>query len=191
MSPQRSNREQLIVGALRCLERLPVERITARAIAEESGANLASIAYHFGSKDGLVTAAIIEGLDRWLAEIERALADVRPGNPAERFQKANAVIEQTRRHHEGLMRNFFAAIAKAPHDPLVREQLAAGFRHTRPAVAELIGFGGDQAGNDAAGLALAMFYGQMIQVQLDPGLAVTGKRFDRAFRRLLDSDLAE
>jgi AcrR family transcriptional regulator len=44
MSPQRSNRMNLIEGTLRCLERLPPERITARAIAEESGANLASIA---------------------------------------------------------------------------------------------------------------------------------------------------
>ncbi len=189
MSPQRSNREQLIGGALRCLERLPAERITARAIAEESGANLASIAYHFGSKDGLVTAAVIEGLDRWLAEIEHALAGVRPGTAAERFRRANAVIEQTRRRHRGLVQNFFAALAKAPHDPVVREQLAAGFHRTRPAVAELIGFGGDQAGTDAAGLALAMFYGQLIQVQLDPALAVTGKRLDRSFRRLLDLGL--
>jgi AcrR family transcriptional regulator len=187
MSPQRSNRDQLIGGALRCLERLPAERITARAIAEESGANLASIAYHFGSKDGLVTAAVGEGLDRWLAEIERALSGVDAGTPAERFQLASAVIERTRRRHVGLMRNFVAALAKAPHDAVVREQLAAGFRRTRPAVAELFELGSDPAGRDAAGLALAMFYGQMIQVQFDPELAIAGKRFDRAFRRLLDS----
>lgn len=64
VSPQRSNRDQLVDGALRCLERLPADRVTARVIAYESGANLASIGYHFGSKDDLVTAAVIEGLDR-------------------------------------------------------------------------------------------------------------------------------
>ena len=69
MSPQRSNRRQLIEGTLRCLERLPAERITTRAIAEESDANVASIAYHFGSKDDLVTEAVVEGLDLWLEEI--------------------------------------------------------------------------------------------------------------------------
>ena len=74
MSPQRSNRTQLIDGTLRCLERLPPERVTARAIADESGANLASITYHFGSKDDLVTEAVVAGLDRWLDEIEAALA---------------------------------------------------------------------------------------------------------------------
>src|SRR5919106_6153791 len=57
VSPQRSNRSRLVEGTLRCLERLPPERITARAIAKESGANLASITYHFGSKDALVTEA--------------------------------------------------------------------------------------------------------------------------------------
>jgi AcrR family transcriptional regulator len=66
VSPQRSNRDALLEGALRCLERLPPERITARTIAAESGANPASIAYHFGSKDNLITEAAITGLDRWL-----------------------------------------------------------------------------------------------------------------------------
>src|SRR5918998_1617864 len=76
MTPQHSNRANLIEGTLRCLERLPPERITARAIAEESGANLASIAYHFGSKDKLVTEAAITGLDRWLEEVADGLGDV-------------------------------------------------------------------------------------------------------------------
>jgi AcrR family transcriptional regulator len=185
MSPQRSNRQQLLDGALRCLERLPAERITARAIAEESGANLASIAYHFGSKDGLVTAAVIEGLDRWLAEVEQALSKMESGTSAERLHRANTVIERTRRRHAGLVRNFVAALAKAPYDALVREQLSDGFRRTRPAVAELLELGSDQPGRDAAGLALAMFYGLMIQVQVDPGLAIPGKRFGVAMGRMM------
>ena len=96
MSPQRSNRRQLIEGTLRCLERLPAGRITTRAIAEESGANVASIAYHFGSKDDLVTEAVVEGLDRWLEEIANALGEVDARSPRERLQAAMAVIETTR-----------------------------------------------------------------------------------------------
>jgi AcrR family transcriptional regulator len=185
MSPQRSNRDQLIDGTLRCLERLPAERITARAIADESGANLASIGYHFGSKDDLVTAAVIEGLDRWLAEVEDNLSALRSGTPAERFRRANAIIEQTRQRHAGLVQNFVAALAKAPHDPRVRQQLAAGFQRTRPTIADLLELGEDQTGSDAAGLVLALFYGLLIQVMLDPTLAIDGNRMDRAQRRML------
>src|ERR671914_413960 len=127
MSPQRSNRQQLVDGALRCLSRLPAERVTARAIAEEAGANLASIGYHFGSKDELVTEAVVLGLDRWLEEIDAGLGGVTAGEPATRFRRAWEVVEAGGRRHTGLVRNFIAALAKAQHDPRVREMLAAGF----------------------------------------------------------------
>ncbi|MGV0815629.1 TetR/AcrR family transcriptional regulator [Mycolicibacterium boenickei] len=185
MSPQRSNRDQLVEGTLRCLEQLPPERVTARAIADESGANLASIAYHFGSKDELVTTAVLEGLDRWLVEVEQGLATVQSDTSAARYRGAADVIESTRRRHAGLAQMFFTAVARAPHDPRVRAQLAAGFHRTRPVIAELFGLGDDQAGHDAAGLALAQFYGLLLQLSLDPTLAVDGPRLDDANRRML------
>jgi AcrR family transcriptional regulator len=184
MSPQRSNHDQLIEGTLRCLERLPAERITARAIADEADANLASIGYHFGSKDELVSAAVVEGLDRWLDEIERMLGDLGSTSAAERFRRASFVIEETRQRHTSLAQTFFAAVAKAPHDALVREQLADGFRKTRPAVAALLELGNDQTGLDAAGLALAQFYGLLLQTLLDPALAIDGDRLQHAQQRL-------
>ena len=180
MSPQRSNRDQLIEATLRCVEKLPPERITARAIVDESEANLASIGYHFGSKDDLVTAAVIEGLDRWLDEIERLLGDLQSTTSAERLRRAGVVIEETRRRHTGLAQTFFAAVAKAPHDARVRERLAEGFRKTRPAVADLLDLGQDGAGLDAAGLALAQFYGLLLQALLDPALAIDGDRLQQA-----------
>jgi AcrR family transcriptional regulator len=185
VSPQRSNRSNLIEGTLRCLERLPPERVTARAIAEESGANLASITYHFGSKDNLVTEAVIEGLDRWLADIAGSLGELASQAPATRFRRAAEVIETSRLRHTGLARNFVGALAKAQHDPRVRDLLAAGFHRSRPAVASLLGLGADQAGQDAAGLVLAMFDGLLFQVLLDPALAIDGDRMQRAQTRLL------
>jgi AcrR family transcriptional regulator len=185
VSPQRSNRSNLIEGTLRCLERLPAERITARAIADESGANLASITYHFGSKDNLVTEAAITGLDRWLEEIDARLADLPAQAPELRFRHAAAVIEASRQQHAGLARNFIAALAKAQHDPRIRELLAGGFRHARPNVASVLGLGDDQAGLDAAGLLLSMFHGLLYQVLLDPDLAIDGDRMVHAQARLL------
>jgi AcrR family transcriptional regulator len=186
MSPQRSNRATLLDGTLRCLERLPSERVTARAIAGESGANLASIAYHFGSKDNLVTEAVIAGLDRWLDEVAAGLGDVAAQDPRARYRRAAEVIEATGRRHMGLARNFVGALAKAQHDPRVRRLLADGFARTRPSVAALLGLGDDRAGLDAAGLVLAQFYGLLLQVLLDPALAIEGDRMSQAQVRLRD-----
>lgn len=185
MSPQRSNRSRLLEGTLRCLERLPPERITARAIAEESGANLASITYHFGSKKNLVTEAAIEGLDRWLEDIDRGLDELPHQTSAARFRRAAEAVEASRQRHMGLARNYLGALARGQHDPRVREMLAAGFRRSRPNVASVLGLGDDQAGVDAAGLLLSMFHGLLLQVLLDPELAIDGKRMERAQARLL------
>ena len=184
MSPQRSNRAQLIEGTLRCLERLPPERVTARVIADESGANLASITYHFGSKDELVTEAVVAGLDRWLAEIGRRLDEMAARAPEERFRAALAVVEESRRDHEGLARTFLGALAKAQHDARVRALLAEGFRRSRAEVARVLGLGADAAGRDAGGLALALFDGLLFQSLIDPGLAIEGERMVRAQARL-------
>jgi len=188
MSPQHSNRAKLIEGTLRCLERLPPERITARAIAAESGANLASITYHFGSKDDLVTEAVIEGLDRWLADIAARLAGLPEEEPAARYRRATELTEAGRPCRLGLARNFVGALAKAQHEPRIRELLAAGFHRTRSEVASVLGLGNDQAAQDAAGLVLALFDGLLFQVLLDPALAIDGDRMEQAkarFRRIL------
>lgn len=184
MSPQPSNRQNLIEGTLRCLGRLAPERITARAIAEESGANLASIAYHFGSKDGLVTEAVTIALDRWLEEIASGLDGLAAAEPSARLRRAGEVIDATRTDHADLVRNFLSALARAQHDDRVREPLTEGFRRTRPTIAALLGMGSDQAGEDAAGLVHSLFIGLLFQALLDPGLAIEGDRMERAQTRL-------
>jgi AcrR family transcriptional regulator len=186
VSPQHSNRAKLVEGTLRCLERLPAERITARAIARESGANPSSIAYHFGSKDNLITEAAIAGLDRWLDDIAATLGDVASQPSAARFQLALAAVETSRREHTGLARNYIAALAKAPHDERIRALLADGFANARPNVAAVLNLGDDESAHDAAGLVLALFHGLLIQVLLDPALAIEGQRMRRAQTRLRD-----
>jgi AcrR family transcriptional regulator len=184
VSPQRSNRAQLIDGTLRCLERLPPERVTARAIAREAGANLASITYHFGSKDALVTEAVIAGLDRWLAELARAMEAGGDGAPGERFRRGWEAVQATIRDHSGLAATFVAAAARARHDPQVRTTLAAGFHRARPEVATALALGDDPPAQDAAGLAMALFYGLLVQTLLDPTLTIDDPRLPAARTRL-------
>jgi AcrR family transcriptional regulator len=184
MSPQRSNRAALVEGTLRCLRRLPLDRITSRVIAEESGANPASIAYHFGSKEELVTEAIVTGLDRWLDEVAAQLGDVAGLEPGERFRRAGRAVLAGRRARRTLVDNFLVAVTRARHDDRVRATLGGGFRRTRPTLARLLGLGDDRTGQDAAALVLAMFQGLLIQEAVDRRLAVTGTRMDAAQARL-------
>lgn len=185
MSPQRSNREALLEGALRCLARMPVDQITARMIAQESGANLASIGYHFESKDGLLTAAVIEGLDRWLDQIEAWLAESPPRRrPQARFRQAVDVVEQTRHEHETTATAFVAALVRGLHDPVVAQRLTEGFMRTRPRVAELLHLGSDRTGIDAGAVMHSLFTGLLVQSLLSEDLALDGGRAEAALKRI-------
>jgi hypothetical protein len=95
------------------------------------------------------------------------------------------VIETTRRRHTGLAKNYVGALAKAQHEPRIRKLLAEGFHHSRPNVASVLRLGDDRPGQDAAGLVLALFHGLLLQVLLDPALAIDGDRMARAQVRLL------
>src|SRR2546429_1342038 len=55
---QVSHREQLLQGAIECLRTKGYARTTARDIATAADANLASIGYHFGSKEALLDEAV-------------------------------------------------------------------------------------------------------------------------------------
>jgi AcrR family transcriptional regulator len=185
VSPQRSNRQALLDGALRCLARMPADQITARMIAQESGANLASIGYHFESKDGLLTAAVIEGLDRWLDQIEARLAEGPPQRRAgARFRQAVDIVEQTRHEHEATAAAFVAALVRGQHDPVVAQRLTEGFMHTRPRVAELLDLGSDRTGIDAGAVMHSLFTGLLVQSLLSEDLALNGSRTEAALKRI-------
>lgn len=56
------NREDLLAGARRVIVERGVAKATARDIATEAGVSLAAIGYHFGSKEQLITEALMESL---------------------------------------------------------------------------------------------------------------------------------
>ncbi|MFF2494120.1 TetR/AcrR family transcriptional regulator [Agromyces sp. NPDC058064] len=56
------NREDLLAGARKVILERGVAKATARDIATEAGVSLAAIGYHFGSKEELITAALMESL---------------------------------------------------------------------------------------------------------------------------------
>ncbi|MYR95015.1 MULTISPECIES: TetR/AcrR family transcriptional regulator [unclassified Streptomyces] len=59
------HREDLLEGAKRCLLEKGFARTSARDIVAASGTNLASIGYHYGSKDALLTEAYVQAIQDW------------------------------------------------------------------------------------------------------------------------------
>lgn len=97
------NREDLLAGAKRCLYEKGYQATSARDIATAAGTSLAAIGYHFGGKEALLNAALVEASKEWGDELERALAaDLDPDlTPAERFEATWArVIDSFTTHRE-------------------------------------------------------------------------------------------
>lgn len=63
------HREDLLAGARRCLEERGYARTTARDLVAASGTNLASIGYHFGSKEALLNEAIAASFEEWAQRV--------------------------------------------------------------------------------------------------------------------------
>ncbi|QNE74768.1 TetR family transcriptional regulator [Streptomyces finlayi] len=59
------HREDLLEGAKRCLLEKGYARTTARDIVAASGTNLASIGYHYGSKEALLDLAFLQVTEEW------------------------------------------------------------------------------------------------------------------------------
>jgi len=83
------HREDLLEGARRCLLEKGFARTTARDIVKESGTNLASIGYHYGSKDTLLAEAyisVVEGISDDFGAGGEAATGTAPGS-LERFHE--------------------------------------------------------------------------------------------------------
>ena len=66
------NREALLAGARQCLYERGYARTTAH-IAAAAGVSLAAIGYHFGSKEALLNAAMMNATGEWAEQLERVL----------------------------------------------------------------------------------------------------------------------
>jgi AcrR family transcriptional regulator len=184
MSPQHSNRQALVEGALSCLETTPSSQITARQIAAAAEANLGSIGYHFGSTEALLAHAMGEGFRRWLHELATEMGDVADLSPLERIRSASELATGSVGRHEGLVRTFLAAVARAPHDAELRETLAQSYKESRVEVASLLGLGSDESAVNGALLMLATFDGLLIQAILNPDEPITLDELNQGLLRL-------
>ncbi|MGO1050019.1 TetR/AcrR family transcriptional regulator [Crossiella sp. CA198] len=170
------HREDLLAGAKRCLLERGYARTTARDIVAASGTNLASIGYHFGSKEALLTQALIEALTETTAEVERAMP-VHPEAPVMQRLEAtwNQVITSATEQPE-LWRASLEAFLVGVQQPQVMEVLKDLYEAKRQEI--IAEFNGipleqvDQRDADTLGaLMLAIAAGLTLQTMVDPARA--------------------
>ncbi|MER7572897.1 TetR/AcrR family transcriptional regulator [Streptomyces sp. NPDC126514] len=133
------HREDLLEGAKRCLLAKGFVRTTARDIVKESGTNLASIGYHYGSKDALLAQAYLalvgDVSDAFDGDGTTA-STTAPGS-AERFHEVWSNIIGTMRGPGSMWRLSMEIVAMGDQLPAVRDHLAAQQRDAERALVAL------------------------------------------------------
>jgi AcrR family transcriptional regulator len=152
--PQVSSREQLLEGAIECLQTKGYARTTARDIAAASGANLASIGYHFGSKEGLLNAAIIRLFEDWTEMLGAAAFTDPDAPPLARMARSWVVMLESFEQERPLLVAFLEAVAQAERSDDLRRQMAIHLNESRDRVAKMVQASiGDAPGADARAVA--------------------------------------
>ncbi|SNX64230.1 TetR family transcriptional regulator [Streptomyces sp. TLI_55] len=132
------HREDLLEGAKRCLLAKGFARTTARDIVKESGTNLASIGYHYGSKDALLAEAYLALVgDLSEAFDGDAAGIVAPPGSIERFREVWSNIIGTMQGPGSMWRLSVEIVAMGDQLPAVRDHLAQQQREAERALVSL------------------------------------------------------
>lgn len=168
-----TTKEKLLAAARSCLLRRGYASTTVREIIAESGANQASINYHFGSKDALLNQALFALNGEW-GEVLFGVLSGGLEAPADHEGLWQGVIESILGNRPLWFLNF-EAIALAQHDEVVREGLADRGESARAVLASV--FGGidpDEMPDEARSTGAhyyAVLVGVAMQWLIDPDTA--------------------
>lgn len=178
---QVSHRERLIEGAMACLQTKGYARTTARDIAAAAGANLASIGYHFGSKEALLTKALIRLFEQRNAYVSTTALGDDDATPLERLTSAFVAVRSLFEPHRPVLVASIEAMAEANRSPELREEMAAHYREMRRGIAAVLAdalgpaaYRPDAEADAMASLLVAIFDGLVVQWLLDPAATPTG-----------------
>lgn len=176
MAGQRDSghRERLLEAAIVCLQEKGYARTTSRDLVAASGTNLASIGYHFGSKEHLLNVAVTEAFQRWLKPLVALAAEPGPAMPLERLGRTLNGVMDTLEENRPLITACLEAWAQLARSEDLRAEMLTSYedfrmviaRTTRDAFAEIGSTGVDA--DALAVLIIALFDGLLVQWQLDP-----------------------
>ena len=186
------HREDLLEGAKRCLLEKGFARTTARDIVKESGTNLASIGYHYGSKDALLAQAyvsLVEGMGDAFEGSDGAGPAGEPGS-LERFRCVWANIIGTMREPGSLWRLSMEILVMGDKLPEVRDHLARAQREAGRGLIPLLMGGREEDVSDETADTVGLFYvtlmtGLIAQWSFDPKTAPEADQLAEGLRQII------
>ena len=129
-------RGRLMEATVACLKEHGLRGTTSRRIAAAAGVNLAGITYHFGSKDELVSQALIEAIR---SLIQPAIDILREqSDPILRMIGAIQALQTSFEQGRSLLPVYMAALVEAPRDGALGTAAGDLFRELRGFLAEQI-----------------------------------------------------
>jgi AcrR family transcriptional regulator len=176
-----SHREQILEGAIECVQTRGVANTTTRDIAAASGASLASIPYHFGSKDALLDQALLKAIRRYSEHVERqAFAGDAP--PLQALARSLIATVDSFEEAGPLLSSLMEAHVKAIHSESLRERVAANRRLAVERIAATVrgGLGlegqlSDEHTHAVSLLVLALVDGLMLASLIEPDAIPDGQ----------------
>lgn len=121
-------RDDLIAAGRKLFARRGFDGASVRAITREAGANLGAVTYHFGSKRGLYSAVLEQGLRPMAARVRAAAAS--DGTALERMLQ---IVEAYFEHfevHPDLPHLLLQEVAAGKRPPAVVIEILQGVRDT-------------------------------------------------------------
>ena len=172
---QTSHREQLLEGAIECLRTKGYARTTTRDIAAAANANLASIGYHFGSKEALLNQAILRACEQWTNRLGEAAFAGEDESPLGQMAASWVAMLNSFEELRPILVGLIDAAAQSAWSDDLRQELAAHYRVSREQVALMVrqslGEGVEQAGVDpkvVGSFLIAVCDGLVLQWLIDP-----------------------
>ncbi|MFI5748433.1 TetR/AcrR family transcriptional regulator [Streptomyces sp. NPDC051644] len=189
------HREDLLEGAKRCLLEKGYARTTARDIVAASGTNLASIGYHYGSKEALLNIAFLRVTEEWgdlLTEQPDGAGDDdgAPRSPLDQFRDTWERVIDSYGRTRSVWQLQMEVVSRIDQDPELQKTLAGLQREGRDGLAEnMLGIDPEADPEKArvAGLfCQALLAGVMVQWLMDSESAPSAQDLMEGLKTVLD-----
>jgi AcrR family transcriptional regulator len=179
---QPSHRDQLLAGAMQCLRTKGYSRTTARDIATAADASLASIGYHFGSKEALLNEAITQTCEQWTKRLGEAAVAGGTESPLAQMAASWVAMLGSFEEMRPVLVGFIEAVGQSAWSEDLRHDIAGHYATVREEVASMVsaslGDATEESGIDpkvVASFLIAVCDGLVLQWLLEPEQTPSGE----------------